>query len=68
MSLHCTGKILFVKKKSRSLQGLNEDTIKSWYYLPLMLDILIQIRRGGIYTNLDISNGYNILSIAHGEE
>ena len=66
--------ILFVKKKDGSLrlcvdyQRLNDITIKNRYPLPLIGDLLDQLRHAKIYTKIDLRGAYNLLRIAPGEE
>ena len=66
--------ILFVKKKDGSLRlcvdyrRLNDITIKNRYPLPLIGDLLDQLRHAKIYTKIDLRGAYNLLRIAPGEE
>jgi hypothetical protein len=66
--------ILFVKKKDGSLRlcvdyrRLNSMTVKNRYPLPLINDLLDQLRRATIYTKMDLRGAYNLLRIKEGEE
>jgi hypothetical protein len=66
--------LLFVLKKDGSLQPcidyqpLNAITIKDYYPLPLIHEIQDQIRGAKWFTKLDITNAYNHIWIADGEE
>jgi hypothetical protein len=66
--------ILFVKKKDGSLrlcvdyQSLNAITIKNRYPLPLIGDLIDQLRGAEIYTKMDLRGAYNLLRIEEGEE
>jgi len=66
--------ILFVKKKDGSLRlcmdyrRLNAITIKNQYPLPLIGDLIDQLRDCTVYTKIDLRGAYNLLQIAEGEE
>ena len=59
----------FVGKKDGTLQPiqdyrlLNEATIKNTYPLPLVSDLLDQIKGYKFFTKLDLRNGYNNIRI-----
>ncbi|UOH84923.1 hypothetical protein LQV05_001738 [Cryptococcus neoformans] len=66
--------ILFVKKKDRSLrmcvdyQGINKITIKNHYPLPLIAELLDQLKSAKVFTKIDLQGAYNLLRIKAGEE
>ena len=66
--------ILFVKKKDGTLRlcvdyrKLNDITVKNRYPLPLIGDLLDQLRHARIYTKIDLRGAYNLLRISPGEE
>ena len=66
--------ILFVKKKDGSLRlcvdyrRLNAVTIKNRYPLPLIGDLIDQLRDCTVFTKIDLRGAYNLLRIAEGEE
>jgi len=66
--------ILFIKKKDGSLRlavdyrGLNRITKKDRYPLPLIPDLLDQLRTTRIFTRLDLRRAYNLVRIAEGDE
>jgi len=66
--------ILFVKKKDGSLRlcvdyrRLNAITIKNRYPLPLIGDLIDQLRDCTVYTKINLRGAYNLLRIAEGEE
>ena len=66
--------ILFVKKKSKSLQmcvdyrGLNKVTIKNRYPLPLISRLLNQLSQAKIYTKIDLRGAYNLVQVKEGDE
>lgn len=66
--------ILFVKKKDGSLRlcvdyrGLNKITRKNRYPLPLIGDLLDQLKDARVFTKLDLRAGYNNIRIASGHE
>ena len=64
----------FIKKKDRKLQPvqdyrqLNNFTIRNQYPLPLISDLLTDLRGAFIYTKLDIWWGYNNVHIKEGDK
>ncbi len=64
----------FVKKKDGGLRpcidyrGLNDNTVKFRYPLPLVPVALEQLRRAKYYTKLDLRNAYNLIRIREGDE
>lgn len=66
--------ILFAKKKDGSLRlcvdyrGLNKITRKNRYPLPLIGELLDQLRDARVFTKLDLRVGYNNVRIAAGHE
>ncbi len=64
----------FVKKKDGGLRpcidyrGLNENTVKFRYPLPLVPAALEQLRQANYYTKLDLRNAYNLIRIREGDE
>ncbi len=64
----------FVKKKDGGLRlcidyrGLNENTVKFRYPLPLVPAALEQLRQAKYYTKLDLRNAYNLIRIREGDE
>jgi hypothetical protein len=66
--------ILFIKKSDGSLylcvdyRGLNEGTIKNWYPLPLLHEMLLCLQKAKYFTRLDIRGAYNLVRMAEGEE
>lgn len=66
--------ILFVKKKDGSLRlcvdyrKLNAITVKNRYPLPLIGDLLDQLRQAKVYSKIDLRGAYHLLRIAAGEE
>ncbi len=64
----------FVKKKDGGLRqcidyrGLNDNTVKFHYPLPLVPAALEQLRRAKYYTKLDLRNAYNLIRIREGDE
>lgn len=66
--------VLFVKKKDGSLRlcvdyrKLNAMTIKNKYPLPLIGDVIDQIRGSTVFTKLDLRGAYNLVRIAEGDE
>ena len=59
--------ILFVKKPDGSLRlcvnyrGINKITIKNWYPLPLIPELLDKVGKAKRFTALDIQDGYHLL-------
>ncbi|EKD03262.1 retrotransposon nucleocapsid protein [Trichosporon asahii var. asahii CBS 8904] len=66
--------ILFVKKKDGSLRlcvdyrKLNAVTVKNRYPLPLIGDLLDQLRQAKVYSKIDLRGAYHLLRIAEGDE
>jgi hypothetical protein len=66
--------ILFVKKKDGSLRlcvdyrGLNRFTRKDRYPLPLIPNLIDQLRTAKKFTKLDLRGAYNLVRIAPGDE
>ena len=64
----------FVAKKSRDLQPcqdywwLNEGTIKNSYPLPLISDLVDQLKGAKYFTKLDVRWGYNDVRIKDGDQ
>ncbi len=72
--LSCIAGFFFVKKKDGGLRpcidyrGLNDNTVKFRYPLPLVPVALEQLRRAKYYTKLDLRNAYNLIRIREGDE
>ena len=66
--------IIFVKKKDGSLRlcvdyrGLNRITRKNRYPIPLVGNLIDQLRGAKVYTKIDLRVGYNNVRIAKGHE
>ena len=66
--------IIFVSKKDGSLQlyidyyRLNSITVKNYYPLPLMSEILDRLSNTKIYTKLDLRDAYHCIQIKEGKE
>ena len=66
--------ILFVKKSDGLLKlcvdyrGLNAETIKNRYPLPLIRETLMRLSKARYYTTLDVRGAYNLLRVAEGDE
>jgi hypothetical protein len=66
--------VFFVKKKDGKLRfvqdyrRINEYTIKNRYPLPLVADIVNQLRKAKIFTKFDVRWGYNNIRIKEGHE
>jgi transposase InsO family protein len=64
----------FVKKKSGDLRPvqdyrrLNNITVKNRYPLPLIRELIDKIKRGRVFTKLDVRWGYNNIRIREGDE
>jgi hypothetical protein len=64
----------FVKKKDGSLQpvqdyqALNAATVKNWYPLPLIDDLVNKLQGAQYFTKLDIRWGYNNIRIEEGDK
>ncbi|EEB88864.1 hypothetical protein MPER_13114 [Moniliophthora perniciosa FA553] len=66
--------VLFAKKKDGSLRlcvdfrALNKLTIKDRYTIPLIGNLIDQLKNAKVYTKLDLRAGYYNVRIAEGEE
>jgi len=66
--------VFFIKKKDGSLQlvqdyrALNSMTVKNKYLLPLISELVLQLRRARYFTKLDIHWGFNNVHIKPGDE
>jgi hypothetical protein len=66
--------ILFAKKKDGGLRlyvdyrALNLATVKNWYPLPQIGEMLDQMRGAPIITTLDLQNAYHLIRINDGDE
>lgn len=66
--------ILFVKKKDDSLRlcvdyrGLNSVTIKNRYPLPLIPEMIDQLKHATVFTKIDLRGAYNLVRIKPGDE
>ncbi|XP_054826969.1 uncharacterized protein LOC129324030 [Eublepharis macularius] len=66
--------VLFVKKKNGELRlcndyrALNKISIRDRYPLPLIPDLLEQVKGAQIYTKLDLRGAYNLVRIREGDE
>ena len=66
--------ILFDQKPDESLylcmdyRGLNNITIKNWYSLPLIGELLDWLGRAKQFTQLDLTNAYHQMRICEGDE
>ena len=66
--------VFFVKKKNGSLRlvqdyrALNALTVKNRYPLPLVPDLISQLKGARLYTKLDVRWGYNNVRIKEGDE
>jgi hypothetical protein len=64
----------FVKKKDGSLRlvveyrGLNKVTIRNWYALPLISNLLECLSGAKYFTKLDLRGVYNLVRIRLGDE
>jgi hypothetical protein len=69
-----TSPFFFIKKKDGSLRlvqdycKLNEMTIKNWYPLPLISEVIHKLHQAKIFTKLDVCWGYNNVWIKEGDE
>jgi hypothetical protein len=63
-----------VKKKDGSLRmcvdyrGLNKITIKNWYPLLLIFELLDQLGQAKVYTKIDLLGAYNLVRIKRSDE
>jgi hypothetical protein len=66
--------VFFIKKKDGKLcfiqdyQALNAITRKNWYLLPLINDLIDQLKDVHYFTKLDVHWGYNNVCICEGDE
>ena len=66
--------ILFDRKPDKNLrfcvdyQGLNNITIKNWYPLPLISELLNRLGWARRFTQLDFTNVYHQMRICEGDE
>jgi hypothetical protein len=66
--------VFFIKKKDRKLcfvqdyRALNVITRKNWYPLPLIDDLIHQLKDARYFTKLDVCWGYNNVRIREGDE
>ena len=64
----------FIKKKDGKLQPvqdyqyLNEHTVKNTYPLPLVSDLVDNLRQFSLFTKFDVQWGYNNIQIMEGDE
>jgi len=70
-----TGAPIFVAKQANGklrivvdYHGLNAITIKDKYPLPLMITLMEQVGNSQIFSMLDLKLGFNLLSVAEGDE
>ena len=69
-----TSSFFFIKKKDGKLHPvqdyhrINSHTIRNQYPLPLISDLIMDLRGAYIYTKLDIRWGYNNIHIKAGDE
>jgi len=66
--------VFFIKKKDGSLQlvqdyrALNSMTVKNKYPLPLISELVLQLRGARYFTKLDVRWGFNNVCIKPGDE
>jgi len=66
--------VFFIKKKDGSLrlvqdyQMLNDMTVKNKYLLPLISELVNQLRGARYFTKLDVQWGFNNVRIKEGDE
>src|ERR1700709_660805 len=66
--------VFFIKKKDRGLRfvqdywALNAMTVKNWYPLPLINDLINRLKGARFFTKLDIRWGFNNIRIWQGDE
>jgi len=69
-----TAPVFFIKKKDGSLRlvqdyrALNSITVKNKYPLPLISELVSQLRRARYFTKLDVRWGFNNVCIKPGDE
>ena len=49
-------------------RGLNKLTVKNPYLLPLISNLLLQLRQATIYTKIDLRGAYNLVRINKGNK
>jgi Reverse transcriptase (RNA-dependent DNA polymerase) len=66
--------VFFIKKKDGSLRlvqdyhMLNAMTVKNRYPLPIILELIAQLRGAKYFTKLDVRWGFNNVQIKEGDE
>jgi Reverse transcriptase (RNA-dependent DNA polymerase) len=66
--------VIFIKKKDGSprliqvYRALNAVTVKNWYPIPLISELITQLRRAKYFTKLDLRWGFNNVQIREGDE
>jgi len=66
--------VFFIKKKDGSLRlvqdyrALNSMTVKNKYPLPLISELVLQLRGARYFTKLDVRWGFNNVHIKPGDE
>jgi hypothetical protein len=66
--------ILCAKKKDGGLRlcvdyrALNSATIKNWYPIPLISEMLDRLRGAWIFTKLNLQNAYHLMRITEGDK
>jgi hypothetical protein len=66
--------VFFVKKKDGALRfvqdywALNAMTVKNWYLLPLINDLINRLKGARFFTKLDIQWGFNNVRIREGDK
>jgi len=69
-----TSPVFFVRKKDRSKQmvmdyhNLNDQTVKNNYSLPLITDLIDNMRSKKVFTKMDLRWGFNNVRIKEGDE
>ena len=64
----------FIKKKDRKLRPVqdyrrvNEWTIKNWYLLPLIPELIARVKGASLFTKFDVQWGYNNVRIKEGDQ
>jgi len=66
--------VFFIKKKDGSLRlvqdyrNLNDITMKNWYPIPLISELVNQLHSAKYFTKRDVRWGYNNVHIKEGDE
>jgi hypothetical protein len=66
--------VLFLRKKDGSLQmcvdyrGLNADTVRNRYQLPLINQLLDRLRSAKVFTRVDLRSAYYLLRVRKGDK